>query len=144
MQQTQLHIQTWLYLAGVAQVALVIGSLAIPKILHWTAELQKVQPLVRQLFWTYAAYILVINLCFGLLSAFAYRDLSDGSVLALAVTGFIAVYWISRLGIQFFYFDRSSFPKGSLTMLGEILLVALFVFLSTVYGAAFYFNYQQT
>jgi len=137
------NIQTFIYFAGLAQIALVLGSLAIPRILKWKAELNKVQTLIKQMFWTYAAYILFINLSFGLLSVFAYEELSNGSFLASAICGFIAIYWISRVLIQFFYFDRKDFPTGQWNSLAEVILVALFFFLSIVYGLAFYHNVQQ-
>jgi len=138
-----INMQTAIYLAGLAQIALVAGSLVIPQILNWKTELAKVSILIKQMFWTYAAYILVINLCFGLLSVFAVHELTNGSLLATLVCGFIAVYWISRVLIQFLYFDRKSFPVGALNKLGEVVLVTLFVFLSVIYGLAFYHNYQQ-
>ena len=136
-----ISIQKLVYVAGLAQVALVIGSFAIPGIQNWRAELAKVRPLIRQIFWTYAAYILVINLCFGLISVFGYRELTNGTVLAGLITGFIAVYWISRVVVQFFYFDRTDFPDGKWTKIGETLLVGLFIFLSLVYTLACYHNY---
>ena len=83
------NIETWLHLAGLAQICLVIGSLAIPKVLKWTVALAGVEVLIRQMFWTYAGYILVINLCFGLLSLFGSGMLTDDSKLAFWVTSFI-------------------------------------------------------
>lgn len=136
-----MNIQAFIRVAGLAQIALVVGSLAIPRILNWRGELAKVQILIKQMFWTYAAYILVINLCFGLVSVFCYKELVDGSRLALLLTGFIAVYWISRVLIQFFYFDRDAFPKGFWPKLGEVALVTLFVILSILYSWSAYFNY---
>jgi hypothetical protein len=136
-------IQQLTYLCGWAQVALVIGSLAIPKILNWKQELAKVQPLIKQMFWTYAAYILVINLYFGLLSILDYNDISNGSQLSMLITGFIAIYWISRILIQFLYFDRTNFPTGRWNRLGEVVLVMLFVLLSAVYSWATFINYKQ-
>jgi hypothetical protein len=138
-----LSIQYYIYLAGLGQIALVIGSLTIPKILNWRFELAKIQPLIRQMFWTYAAYILAINLCFGLLSVFDFKELTNGSTLAMLVTGFIALYWISRILVQFLYFDRAGFPTRRWNVIGEIVLVTLFIFLSAVYSLAFYFNYQH-
>jgi hypothetical protein len=133
-------IQQLIWFAGLTQVGLVVGSLAIPRVLNWRAELSKVQPLIKQMFWTYAAYILVINLCFGLLSALAFDDLTNGSRLATFLTGFIAAYWISRVLIQFLYFDRTNFPTGKLNKLAEAVLVTLFGFLSIVYSYACYVN----
>lgn len=143
MELSKTIIQQLIYLAGLAQVALIIGSLFIPKVLGWKKELVKVQPLIKQMFWTYAAYILVINLCFGLLSMFDYRELTNGSNLAIIINGFIAAYWVSRVLIQFFYFDRANFPAGKLNKLAEVVLVLLFISLSAVYGLAFYFNLHQ-
>ena len=142
METFHFDIKILVRMAGLAQIALVAGSFAIPRILNWKTELDKVQPLIKQMFWTYAAYILVVNLCFGLVSLLAYNDLLNRSMLAMLVTGFIAVYWVSRVLIQFFYFDRANLPAGWWHRFAEVLLVTLFIFLSVVYSRAFYLNYQ--
>jgi hypothetical protein len=138
-----IRIDILLRIAGLAQLTLVAGSFAIPRVLNWRNELVKVQPLIKQMFWTYAAYILVINLCLGLLSLRCYKELLNGSTLSLLVSGFIALYWISRVLIQFFYFDRTNFPAGKWNRLAELLLVVLFIFLSIVYTLACYCNYKH-
>ena len=143
MEPNQTVIQQLIRLAGLAQIALVAGSPFIPKALGWKVELAKVQPLIKQMFWTYAAYILVINLCFGLLSMFDYNELTNGSNLAVIINGFIAAYWVSRVLIQFFYFDRSNFPAGKWNKVAEVVLVLLFISLSAVYSLAFYFNFHH-
>jgi len=131
-----------LQLAGWAQIALALGSLTIPRVLQWRASLLTTRPLIRQMFWVYAGYIFAINLCFGLISVLLSNDLINGSILATLICGFIAVYWISRILIQFFYFDRSAFPRGGWYLAGEIVLVSLFVVLSLIYAVAFYLNLQ--
>src|SRR4051812_7356488 len=123
-----MKIQQMICVAGLAQIVLALGSLVIPKILKWRVELAKISPLIKQMFWTYAAYIFVLNLCFGLLSFFAFYDITNHSRLATIITGFIAVYWLSRLLIQFFYFDRAHFPNGLIHIIAEITLVTLFLF----------------
>jgi hypothetical protein len=123
-------------LAGVGQVVLAAGSLAIPWVLDWRADTARLRPLTPQVFWTYAAYIWAINLCFGLLSALAPCWLLDGSPLAAAVSGFIAAYWTARLIVQFAYFDRADLPAGTWPRLAELALVGLFAFLALTYGAA--------
>ena len=79
--------------AGVGQLALVVASLAIPRVLRWPEDLARLRPLTRQVFWTYAGYIWATNLAFGLVSAFAPGWLLDRTPLAGAVCGFIATYW---------------------------------------------------
>jgi len=129
-----------LVLAGVGQLVLIVGSLAIPKVLGWKEDTAKLKNLTRQVFWTYAGYIWSINLCFGLLSALAPAWLLDGSPLAGAVASFIAAYWLARVLIQFLYFDNSEAPQGKLFKLAEVALVGLFIALTVVYGAVAYAN----
>lgn len=134
------EMQLLLWLSGLAQIVLVFGSLFIPRALRWQAELEKVSLLIKQMFWVYAAYILFINLSFGLLSLLLYQELLNGSLFSIIISGFIAVYWISRIIIQFVYFDRKSLPQGKLNKLAEILLVILFLFLSLTYSLTFCIN----
>ncbi len=122
--------------AGLGQLVLAMGSLAIPRILGWRDDTAKLRPLTRQVFWTYAAYIWVTNVCFGVLSTFAPGWLLDRSPLSRAVAGFITVYWGARVLVQFFYFDRSSAPPGMLYKMADPALSALFVFLTAVYACA--------
>ena len=109
------------------------SPILIPRVLGWREELALLRPLTRQIFWTYAGYILCFNLAFGLVSAFTPDLLIDRSPLATAVSAFIAVYWIARVLIQFFYYDRGAAPGGLVFVVGEWLLVALFGYLSLVY-----------
>ena len=92
------------------------------------------------MFWTYAGYILGFHVTFGLLSVLAPELLLDGSPLATGVSGFIAVYWGARLVIQFVWFRRAHVPAGLRDRLAEAALVALFVALTAIYGAAAWFG----
>ena len=130
----------WIVVAGWGQLAVVVGSLGVPRALNWTGELQQVSPLIRQIFWTYAGYILCTNLAFALVSILGNEELSDGSPLASSVTGFITLYWFARIMIQFFYFDRASAPTGLKYTVGECVLVGLFVFFTAVYAVATWDN----
>jgi hypothetical protein len=133
-------LTTLIFLCGIGHVALSVASTAIPGALKWRQHLKGLQPLLRQMFWTYAAYILVINFSFGIISIMATGELLNKSILAKSITFFIAAYWLARIGIQFFYFDRSEAPKGLIFILGEICLVILFGLFTIVYFAAFLYN----
>ena len=133
-------IQKLIFWSGIGHFALCIGSLFIPKAMEWQKHLKNLQLLLRQMFWTYAAYILMINFCFGIISVFGSYELLDHSFLAKSVTLIIGIYWLTRIGIQFFYFDKSEAPKGLLYTLGEIILIGLFGFFTITYLIAFLFN----
>jgi hypothetical protein len=133
-------ISQLLYVCGIGHIVLSMASLSIPRALQWRHHLLPLQPLLRQMFWTYAGYILVINFSFGVVSLIATHELLNGSMLARSITLFIAAYWLARIGIQFFYFDRAGAPSGLLYTLAEIALVGLFVAFTLVYFAAFLYN----
>lgn len=132
-------MQNLLMLAGVGQILLCLGSLFIPKLLNWNSELAKLSPLIRNIFWVYAAYILTTNFSFGILSLFASTALMDGSLLALCVSAFIFLYWVSRLVIQFTVFSKYA-PEGRIYSLGEIGLVIGFIYFTMIYALTFYYN----
>ncbi|HEX5135773.1 MAG TPA: hypothetical protein VFY93_02295 [Planctomycetota bacterium] len=122
-----------LVLAGLGQLALAAGSLAIPRVLGWREETRKLARLTRQVFWTYAGYIWGTNVLMGALSALAPALLLDGTPLARAVCGYVALYWGARLVIQLFWFDRSVATTPTLR-LADAALTALFLFLTATYG----------
>jgi hypothetical protein len=121
--------------AGLAQLAIAAGSLAIPRVLRWSEDLVRLRPLTRQVFWTYAGYIWSTNVAFGLVSALAPRWLTRPTPLAGAVCAYIATYWGARVVIQFVYFDRSDAPRGRPYAIAEAGLVGLFLYLTVVYGS---------
>ncbi len=127
--------KTALIFAGLAQLGIAGSSLLIPRLLGWREETAALKPLTRQVFWTYASYILAFHVAFGLLSLFAPAALMDGSFLARTVCGFIALYWLVRLTLQFVAFDRSVAVGRPLFRFAEAAYVSTFAYLVLVYGA---------
>jgi hypothetical protein len=138
-----MSLESVVRLAGLGQLALAAASTAIPFVLRWRAETAALRPLLRQIFWIYAGYILGFHVAFGLLSLLAPGWLLDGSGLAAAVSGFIATYWSVRLTLQFTYLDRSDAPQGRWFSAAEVALVSLFVFLSATYAGALVANLSR-
>lgn len=135
-------IEKAIFCCGIGHFALCFGSLCVPAVLQWQNQLRHLQPLLRQMFWTYAAYILAINLCFGILSVYGSSELMNRSYLAKGITLFIGIYWLARIAIQFLYFDRSQAPKGLKYRVGEIALIGMFSLFTITYLAAFLFNIE--
>jgi hypothetical protein len=122
------------FLAGLGQLALVGASFMIPRLLHWREEIAKLRRLTQTVVTTYAFYIAGTNLAFGLLSVLRPEWLLDGSGLARAVAGFIAVYWGVRLVLQFTYYERKDAPKDLVFVFAESALAVLFLFCACIYG----------
>ena len=133
-------ISTLIFLSGIAQIILSLGSIAIPFVLDWKAEMKKVNSLIRNIFYTYSVYIFMTNIWFGIISMLMPQQLADKSPLACAVTIFIALYWWGRVGVQFLFGKAEGRPSGLIFTLGEIALWLLFIVLSAVYTWAALYN----
>ncbi len=133
-------LNTAVILAGVGQLILVAASAVIPRCLDWKGPLSDLPKLMRQLFWTYAGYILAMHFFFGLVSTFGSQLLLDGTPQAALLCGMMMTWWGVRIALQFFCFDRTGIPRTRFNTLAEVMLVALFLYLTLTYGAALYFN----
>lgn len=124
---------TLLILAGLAQLGLALVSLGVPRVLRWREELRALSPLNRHIFWVYAAYILLTNVAFGVLTLVWSSEIARGDGLAAGFAAFVAVYWLLRFAIQFAVFAR---PPGAWFTVAHWVFAALFAFLGAVYAAA--------
>ena len=135
-----IHIYWLLIVAGVGQAILCLASPAIPAVLGWKGKLAVLPKLMRQVYWTYACYILGAHVCFAILSLAAPRWLMQGDGLAMVVTGFIALWWGARLALHLTTFDTEEVPEGGWYKAAEWGLGLLFTALTLVYVLAFIFN----
>ncbi|MGJ8677742.1 MAG: hypothetical protein ACSHX0_09515 [Akkermansiaceae bacterium] len=133
-------LQLALTLAGVFQLILVIASSIIPHCLEWVKPLSHLPLLMRQVFWTYAGYIVTMHLFFGVLTVWGKELLIDKSPHAAILCGLMMTWWLVRIFLQFFCFDRKGIPQTRFNLLAEGLLICLFLFLTVVYAVALYFN----
>jgi hypothetical protein len=129
-----------LILAGAGQAILCLASPAIPVVLGWREKLAALPKLMRQVYWTYACYILGAHVCFAVLSLAAPRWLLQGDGLAAAVSGFIALWWGVRFALHLTSFDTAEVPEGGWYRAAEWGLGLLFGGLTTVYVLVLAFN----
>jgi hypothetical protein len=129
-----------LLVAGCLHFALLLASFSTPRVLGWESELKKVSPLTRQLVLVHGAFIVLTIVSFGATTLVAGRELLCGSVLALAVTTFIGVFWSCRLLIQLFYFDASPWLTTPFRKMGYRALYLVFAFFTLVYLSAAWVN----
>ena len=126
-------MRTFLILTGFGQLGLALASLFLPRILRWREQTQRLDTLTRRVFWVYAVYILVTNLCLGALSAFAPDLLLARTPLARCVAAYAGAYWGGRIVIQVFVFHPVK-PKGRFYAFVDALFLLLFVSWTACYG----------
>jgi hypothetical protein len=129
-----------LFLAGLGFTVLVIASFWIPKVLGWKEKLADLSPLMKELWWTYAAYVLGSH-CFFAIVSLCFRDwLLSGDPSAAAMSGFILIWWMVRLYLQFFGFDLGEVANTRFNKLAKHLLTLLFIYLVGIFGAVLWWN----
>jgi hypothetical protein len=125
-----------LLLGGVCHFGILIASALVPNVLDWKGELQRLSPLSRHLIWTHGAFIVLTIAAFGLISLTNAHELTNGSRLSRFVCGFVAAFWLARLGIQLFLFDARPFLTRTFLKLGYHGLTVVFTYLGVVYAWA--------
>jgi len=130
------NLQTLLLFGGVCHFGILTASAMVPRVLAWRQELRKLCPLSRHLVWTHGVFIVLVIAAFGVISVVGAADLAGGSRLARLMCGFVAAFWLARLGIQLFLFDASPFLTGAWLKVGYHGLTAVFTYLGLVYAWA--------
>lgn len=120
--------------AGWSLVALVIGSLWIPRVLGWREKLAVLSPLMREMWWTYSAYVWGSHGFFAVLLLGHREWLMSGGSAAMAMTVFMLLWWVIRLGLQFFGFDLREVKNSPANRLAKHVLTLLFGGLVGVLG----------
>ena len=108
-------LEIGMVVGGVSLLILCIASLWIPKVLGWKQKLTVLSPLMREMWWTYAAYVLGSHLFFAILLLGFGDWLMGGSGPAIAMLSFMLLWWGMRLYML------------SLLFVGLVLLFALLI-----------------
>ena len=92
--------------AGVVHVGIMAANVPLPGRLRVREVLAEVPRFVRQIFYVHWVYIVIVlglfaGLCFG----FA-PELAGASGMGRFLSGFMAGFWLLRILLQVFYYDR--------------------------------------
>jgi len=129
-------IELALYFGGGIHFAILGASALAPRALDWKGNLAGLPVMLRQLFWVYGAFIVIMIVSFGALSLRYAPGMAAGGGLGRAVAGLIAGFWGLRLAVQLFVFDAEEFLTNRWRRFGYGMLTAAFVVLSAIYGWA--------
>ena len=121
----------FVWAAGVAHLGIAAANFVLPAKLRYRENLSKVSPIIRQIFIVHAAYIVGVLVIFGLLCFFCAPELVGGSRLGRFLSASLALFWLSRSAIQFFYYDPELKRQNRLA---DIAFRFVFLFLAGVFG----------
>lgn len=123
----------FLWLAGFVQIGIAVTNVFLPRRLNYRESLDRVTPIIRQIFVVHSVYIVGVLLLFAVLTLGFAAELASGRGLGRFLAGGIAVFWLFRAPIQLFYYDPS---VRRLNRLCDIAFTAAALFLAATYGAA--------
>jgi hypothetical protein len=119
--------------AGAVHVGIIAANIPLPGRLQVRQKLAGVPRFVRQIFYVHWVYIVIVlglfaALCFG----FA-PDLAGASALGRFLSGFMAGFWLLRIGLQVFYYDREIRRENRAL---DLLYLASLIVLVVIFGMA--------
>ena len=126
-------MESLIVIAGVLQLGVASANFFAVRMLRYPEALAAVAESVRQVFWVQNVFIVVVVVGLSL-GCFIYpQELARGPGLGRSMSGFMAIFWGLRLGVQLFYYSpdkRRQYP------LFDAMFLATFVYLTGVFAAA--------
>lgn len=122
-----------LWAAGAVHVALAAMNFFLPARIQLGENLAKLTPMVRQMAIVHHAYIVAMILGFAGLCFFFPAELASGRGLGRALAAGMSIFWLGRLPIQLFVYDRELRRKNRAI---DILLLAMLAFMGGALGLA--------
>lgn len=126
-------MNTLLAAAGVVHLALAAMNGFLPARIELGANLAKVSPMVRQMAIVHHAYIVAVLLGFAGLCFFYPSELASGRGLGRALAAGISIFWLARIPIQLFVYDRDLRRKNRAI---DLLMLGMVAFMGGVLGLA--------
>lgn len=123
-----------LQFGGLLHFAVLSASALVPRVLDWRRSLAPLHPFLRQLFWVYGIFIVLVVSGFGTVTLANSERLASGDPLGRSFCALVAGFWLLRLIVQLAVFDCSDFLTNRWLKLGYHSLTLAFVCLTCIYG----------
>lgn len=125
-----------LRLAGAAILVLAALYPIYPRRFRWAEQLQRVEPLTRQVFWVHIGFIIILLVLQGiLLVGFPHVLLAPNSAATALLVGMLA-FWLYRLVAQLFIYDSELWRGRPSHLVVHIVFTLLWLGISAVLGWA--------
>ncbi|HKW15868.1 MAG TPA: hypothetical protein VJO35_00015 [Terriglobales bacterium] len=126
-----------LWFLGGAHFVVLFASFQVPYHLKWKQDLQQLIPFNRKMLWVQSGFTVLTIIAFGTLTLALHAELLQGDRAALGLSCFIGIYWTARIFVDAIYFSHADWPKGTMFVLGHVLLTLLFSVLAASYLGLF-------
>ncbi len=131
-----LNLTLLLQFAGLLHLGLICAGAMMPRAINLRANIAPLPPMIRQLFWTYYAFIGLCLVSFGLITFIFAPTLAAGGGLSRALCVFLTAFWTIRLIAATFVFDVRPYLTNPLWRLGYYATNVVFTCLPIIYAWA--------
>jgi hypothetical protein len=122
-----------LWISAAIQMAIFLANFYLPIKLQYRKNISPMAPFFRQVFITHAAYITAVVLLFSVITFAFAPELASGHGLGQFLAATLCLFWLCRIALQLFYYDKSIRRANRA---GDIAMTLAVVFLALTYGAA--------
>src|ERR1700732_929145 len=120
-----------LWLAGLVQILIAVSNFFLPRRLKYQENLERVAPIIRQIFVMHSVYIVCVMILFAAFTLGFAPELARGLRFGRCLAAGIAVFWLFRAPVQLLYYDAS---LRRTNRLGDIAFTAAALFFTLAEG----------
>ena len=119
-----------IWLAGAIHAGIVVANFPLFRCLQIRENVKTMPLFLRQILLVHWLYIVLVVSMFSAVCLFFARDLAGASALGRFLSAFMAGFWLLRVFLQIFYYDRevrrANRALDSLYVVSLCLLVGIF------------------
>jgi hypothetical protein len=123
-----------LKVVGVLLIALALLHLAFPNYFKWKQEMEAISLINKQMMYVHTFFIALVLLMMGVLCLTSAEEIVQTSLGKKLAIG-LGVFWLVRLGVQFFGYSSTLWRGKRLETSIHILFIALWTYLSYTFLA---------
>jgi hypothetical protein len=121
-----------IWVAGAIHAGIVLVNFALPRRLRVRDNLKTVPLFLQQIFYVHWLYIVLVVGMFSVICGLFAGELAGANSLGRFLSAFMAGFWLLRIFLQLFYYDRevrrANRALDALYLLSLCILVAIFGF----------------
>lgn len=133
-----LDLTLYLRIAGLSMLVLAFAHIPMTRYFRWREDAARMTPLNCQVFHVHCFFVCLTVALMGALALVWPAELLAPSPLARLVSGGIALFWLARLVVQFFIYDRAHWQGKRLETLAHILFSLLWLYYIAVFGTVWW------
>jgi hypothetical protein len=137
MHDFAINLTPWLRLAAAAQLGIALLNLALPRIMRWRDELNRLPLLIREVFHVHAWFISLTLTIFAVMTWRFASEMTTHAVCRWLAAG-IGLFWTLRTVVQVGYYSGSHWRGQPGRTAIHVLLLLIYGGFAFVYVAAFF------